>query len=127
MSEATQITQETLLQLSRNDAQFEDRLRAFLDQVRAVTDLIWAGSQNEQLIDIPPVPELRVTGTINWTLNNHSAMIRARWIDDFQLCFNSAALFCGQLFFNNTDMADDILYTDIKYSYTFPDLLGSDR
>ena len=40
-----------------------------------------AGSQNEQLSDIPPIPELRVTGTINWPLNNHSAMLRCRWID----------------------------------------------
>lgn len=85
-----------------------------------------AGSQNEQLIDIPPIPELRVTGTINWTLNNHSAMLRVRWIDEFDLSFNSSALFGGQLFFNGTDKADDIFYTDVKYAYTFTDLLGND-
>lgn len=86
-----------------------------------------AGSQNEQLIDIPPIPELRVTTTINWALNNHSAMIRVRWIDEFDLSFNSSGLMAGQLAINGTGVSDDITYTDVKYAYTFPDLLGSDR
>ena len=32
----------------RNSVQFMNRLEPFLDQVRAVTDLIWAGSENER-------------------------------------------------------------------------------
>ena len=30
------------------------------------------------------------------------------------------------MFFNGTDKADDIFYTDVKYAYTFTDLLGND-
>lgn len=86
-----------------------------------------AGSQNEQLIDIPPMPEWRVTGTVNWAKNNHSAMLRLRWTDGFKLEFNSTGLQAAQEFFNGTDQMDDILYTDINYAYTFEGLLGNGR
>jgi hypothetical protein len=86
-----------------------------------------AGRQNEELVDLPPLPEWRAVGQINWTLNNNSAMIKVRWIDEFDLSFNNAALFGGQLFFNGTDKMDDIYYTDINYAYRFQNLLGEDR
>lgn len=31
------------------------------------------------------------------------------------------------MFFNGTLVMDDILYTDVNYSYTFTDLFGGDR
>ena len=86
-----------------------------------------AGSQNEQLIDIPPIPEWRVTGTLNWFLGNHSAMLRVRWVDDFLLSFNSSGLQAAQEAFRGTNKAGDITYTDISYTYAFQGLLGSDR
>lgn len=86
-----------------------------------------AGSQNEQLIDIPPVPEWRVNGTINWFKGNHSAMVRVRWTDGFDLSFNSTALQAGQVFFNGTDKMDDIFYTDVNYAYRFEGLFGEGR
>ena len=86
-----------------------------------------AGSQNEQLIDIPPIPPWRVVSTLNWSYNNWAAMARARWIDEFDLSFNSAALQAGQVFFNGTDKLDSITYVDINASYAFQGLLGEGR
>ncbi|TDJ39872.1 MAG: hypothetical protein E2O54_09435 [Gammaproteobacteria bacterium] len=86
-----------------------------------------AGRQNEELVDIPPIPEWRFVGRLNWTLNNHSAMIKVRWFDEYDLSFNSGALFGGQLFFNGTDKADDITYVDANYAYRFQGLLGEDQ
>lgn len=85
------------------------------------------GKQNEDVAEVPPIPEWRVTGTINWYLGNHSAFVRLRWLDEVEIDFNSAALQGAQLFFNGTDVMDDMLYTDIQYSYTFADLIGSGR
>lgn len=83
-----------------------------------------AGSQNESVSEIPPMPEWRVNGTINWALGNHGVMVRVRWIDGFELAFNSAGLMGGQLFFNNTNEMDSITYTDLSYSYRFDNLFG---
>ena len=52
MTRATPIRPEQIQeprdQRLRNSVQFMNRLEPFLDQVRAVTDLIWAGSENER-------------------------------------------------------------------------------
>ncbi|MDK1024814.1 MAG: TonB-dependent receptor [Gammaproteobacteria bacterium] len=86
-----------------------------------------AGQQNEDIVEIPPIPEWRVVGIVNWNMGNHAAMLKLRWTDKWDLDFNSKALQGGQLFFNKTLVMDDILYTDVNYSYTFTDLFGGDR
>jgi outer membrane receptor protein involved in Fe transport len=85
-----------------------------------------AGKQNEQLIDIPPIPQWRAVGTVNWTWNNWAAMIRGRWIDSFDLEFNSGALQAAQFAFRD-DKADDIMYIDMSVSYAFQNLLGEGK
>jgi iron complex outermembrane receptor protein len=86
-----------------------------------------AGRQNEELIDIPPMPEWRVNGTLNWLLGGHSAMIRLRWTDGFDLSFNSSGLQAAQVAVNGTDRMKSILYTDINYSYRWEGLFGESR
>ena len=83
-----------------------------------------AGSQNESIANIPPIPEWRVTGTANWSRGNHSAMIRTRWTDGFDLAFNSSGLQSAQIAINGTDKMDDITYLDVNYRYTFDGLIG---
>ncbi|MCB1686448.1 MAG: TonB-dependent receptor, partial [Pseudomonadales bacterium] len=85
------------------------------------------GRQNESVAEVPPIPEWRVTGTLNWFLGNHSALVRLRWTDEVDIDFNSAALQGAQIAINGTDVMDDMLYTDIQYSYTFDNLTGGDR
>jgi hypothetical protein len=77
-------------------------------------------------VDLPPLPEWRAVGQLNWSLSNHSAMIKVRWIDEFDLSFNNARLDLFQKLLR-TDTADDIYYTDINYAYRFQNLLGEDR
>ncbi|MEZ5561111.1 MAG: TonB-dependent receptor [Pseudomonadales bacterium] len=85
------------------------------------------GKQNEDVAEVPPIPEWRVTGTLNWFMGNHAAMLRLRWMDSVEIDFNSKALQAGQIAINGSDELEDMLYTDIQYSYTFDGLLGSDR
>lgn len=85
------------------------------------------GKQNESVAEVPPIPEWRVTGTLNWFLGNHAALVRLRWTDEVEIDFNSAALQGAQIAINGTDVMDDMLYTDIQYSYTFDNLTGGDR
>ena len=82
------------------------------------------GMQNEDVIEIPPMPEWRLTFTTNWFKDNHSALMRIRWIDEFELDFNSKALQAGQAAINKTLTMDSIMYTDVNYKYTFDSLLG---
>ncbi len=83
-----------------------------------------AGKQNEQVAEVPPLPKWRVNGTVDWNMGNHSAWLRVRWIDGFDLEFNSAALQGAQVFFNGTSTAKTIYYTDLNYKYTFDRLFG---
>jgi len=76
-----------------------------------------AGSQNETVAEVPPVPQWRANGTINWFLNGHSAMVRMRWIDEF----DQDILFFGGL---NDPTIESMFYTDMSYSYTFDSLFG---
>lgn len=82
------------------------------------------GNQNEQVSEIPPMPEWRINGTINWLWGNHAARIRARWIDGFDLQFNSSGLQNLHLARGGELKVDDITYIDINYKYTFDRLLG---
>lgn len=76
-----------------------------------------AGSQNETIGEVPPVPEWRATGTLNWFMGGHSAMVKVRWIDEF----DQDIQFFGAL---NPPTIDSITYTDVNYSYTFDELFG---
>lgn len=82
------------------------------------------GKQNEQVAEIPPLPEWRVNGTINWFLGNHAARLRVRWIDGFDLQFNSAGLQTLHGLRGGSDRVDDITYVDLNYKYTFNGLIG---
>ncbi|MEQ8860280.1 MAG: TonB-dependent receptor [Pseudomonadales bacterium] len=85
------------------------------------------GKQNEDVAEVPPIPEWRVTGTLNWFMGNHAAFVRLRWMDSVEIDFNSKALQAAQLAINGTDEIEDMLYTDIQYSYAFQGLFGQDR
>lgn len=85
------------------------------------------GKQNESVAEVPPIPEWRVTGTLNWMLGGHAALLRLRWMDEVEIDFNSGALQGAQIAINGTDVMKDMLYTDIQYSYTFEGLFGGDR
>ncbi|MBD3648978.1 MAG: TonB-dependent receptor, partial [Pseudomonadales bacterium] len=82
------------------------------------------GNQNEQVSEIPPIPELRVVGTADWFYGNHAARIRVRWIDSFELQFNSGGLQTLHGLLYGTQEVDDIYYIDLNYKYTFDRLLG---
>ena len=82
------------------------------------------GSQNESIAEVPPMPEFRVNATMNWSLGNHSALLRARWIDGFDYSFNSGALLAGQIAINGRSAAASMTYIDANYAYTFDSLLG---
>ncbi|WP_339858482.1 TonB-dependent receptor domain-containing protein [Pseudohongiella acticola] len=82
------------------------------------------GSQNEAIAEVPPMPEFRVNATMNWNLGNHSALLRARWIDGFEYSFNSGALLAGQIALNGRSAAASMTYIDANYAYTFDSLIG---
>ncbi len=84
------------------------------------------GKQNESVAEVPPIPEWRITGTVNWSLRNHAAMLRLRWLDEVEIDFNSGALQAAQVATRGSVMKD-MLYTDLSYSYTFPSLFGEGR
>ena len=76
-----------------------------------------AGSQNETIGEVPPVPEWRAVGSINWFMGGHSAMVRVRWIDEI----DQDILYFGAY---NPPTLDEMFYTDINYAYTFDSLIG---
>ena len=76
-----------------------------------------AGSQNETIQEVPPIPKWRANGSINWFLNGHSANIRMRWIDEFDQDIEFFSAF-------NPPTIESMFYTDISYSYTFDSLFG---
>lgn len=69
------------------------------------------GLQNLGIDVIPTLPEYRVIGTANWNLNNHSALLRARW--------NSAI----DANWTATDI-EGLTYFDATYSYRLEGLVG---
>jgi iron complex outermembrane recepter protein len=87
-----------------------------------------AGRQNESVAEVPPIPEWRINTTVNWFLGGHSAMARLRWIDEFDIDFNSAALQSAHVnVFGRGTKIDAIAYVDLNYGYRFANLLGIGR
>ena len=76
-----------------------------------------AGRQNETIQEVPPIPEWRAVGQVNWFRGGHSAMIKVRWIDEF---FQDIQFF-GAF---NPPTIESMTYTDINYAYTFDSLVG---
>ncbi len=80
-----------------------------------------------------PLPEWRINGTLNWTLNNHRAFLIVRYVDSLESdiaagtrgFFAATAALAG-----NQDVADDLGDThiesmttaDIQYTYSFGDV-----
>lgn len=81
-----------------------------------------AGSQNESIVEVPPTPEWRVTGTVNWNLAGNQVLLRIRWIDSFDQDMDNAYFAAI-----NPKKFPHITYTDLTYSYSFSNLLGGDR
>ena len=84
-----------------------------------------AGKQNDQISEIPPIPELRVVSSINWSLGNHHAMVRVRYTDDVE--FDAAGFTfagCGPIAGIGECTIGDITYVDASYSYRFENLIG---
>jgi iron complex outermembrane recepter protein len=87
-----------------------------------------AGRQNESVAEVPPIPRWRVNTTLNWFLGGHSAMARVRWIDEFDIDFNSAALQNAHVnVFGRGTKIDSIAYVDLNYGYRMPNLFGIGR
>ncbi len=78
-----------------------------------------AGKQNELIAEIPPLPDWKINGTVNWSMANHKAMVRVRWVDDLEETRYFSAPTRRTL--------DSIVYVDLTYGYTFEGLLGGDR
>jgi hypothetical protein len=76
-----------------------------------------AGSQNENIAEVPPMPNWRVNGTVNWLYGNNAAVLRVRRISEFDL----------DTVFGNQGTADAATYVDVQYGYQFTDVLGTGR
>lgn len=100
------------------------------------------GKQNDTIGAVPPTPEWRVTGTLNWNYGNHHVLLRGRWTDEITINGLSTGLnglaaagsFGTLAFIQFCDLPscyrnviDSELLIDIAYSYQFHDLFGSDR
>ncbi|MCW8195813.1 TonB-dependent receptor plug domain-containing protein [Proteobacteria bacterium 005FR1] len=83
-----------------------------------------AGRQNEEVAEVPPMPEWNVNANLNWSLGGHLANFRVRWIDGYEMSFDSAGLQRAQQAVNGTLEQDPIMYMDLIYAYTFDGLLG---
>ena len=77
-----------------------------------------AGKQNENVAEVPPMPNWRVNGTINWFRGGHAGVLRVRRISEFEQ---------DTAFFGNQGDADPATYVDVQYGYQFTDLLGTGR
>lgn len=78
------------------------------------------GLQNDIIAEIPPLAQLRLVGTVNWSLNNHAVLLRARWNDEIE--FDSPG-------FSASPTAPDIeslTYLDLTYSLALEGLFGGE-
>jgi iron complex outermembrane receptor protein len=62
------------------------------------------GLQNLGINVIPPLPETRVIGSLNWNLGDHAVLVRARWADEVDATWGS--------------VLESITYIDLTYSLT---------
>ena len=62
------------------------------------------GLQNLGIDVIPPLPETRVIGSINWNLADHAVLLRARWAEEVDATWGS--------------VLESITYIDLTYSLT---------
>lgn len=76
-----------------------------------------AGSQNETIEEVPPMPEWRLVGTLNWSMGGHAAMVKLRYFDEFDQDIQFFSSF-------NPPTIESMTYTDVNYSYTFDSLFG---
>jgi outer membrane receptor protein involved in Fe transport len=81
------------------------------------------GFQNEDVVEIPPIPEWIVNGSVSWDIGNHLARLQMRWIDSYLYDFNSKPLQAANNGINGPEQ-EAITYFDLVYSYTFDGLIG---
>jgi outer membrane receptor protein involved in Fe transport len=100
------------------------------------------GKQNDTIGAVPPTPEWRIIGGVNWSFQNHHVMLRGRWTDSITLDGLSTGLnglaaagsFATLAFIDFCDkpscyrnVIDDELLIDLSYSYTWENLIGDRR
>ena len=68
------------------------------------------GLQNLGIDVIPPLPETRVIGSINWNMGDHAVLVRARWADEVDATWGS--------------ILESLTYVDLTYSMTGFDWSG---
>ena len=74
-----------------------------------------AGNRNDTVPEIPPIPEWKINGRLNWTMNNHSATLLTRYIGEIYEDSGDN---------RNPDFLPSEVYFDATYSYVFTELLG---
>ena len=88
-----------------------------------------AGRQNDTISEIPPTPEWRAVGTVNWSIGGHAALARLRWSD--KVLFDSAGFTPGACRSASPPATcqnlEALLYLDLTYSYTWDSLFGEGR
>ena len=68
------------------------------------------GLQNLGIDVIPPLPETRVIGSVNWNMGDNAVLLRARWAEEVDATWGS--------------VLEAITYIDLTYSYTGFDWSG---
>ena len=69
------------------------------------------GQQNLGIDVIPTLPEFRVIGTMNWNVEQHSALLRARWNSAIDANWTAVDI-------------EGVTYLDLTYSYRLEGLIG---
>ena len=68
------------------------------------------GLQNLGIDVIPPLPETRVIGSVNWNMGDNAVLLRARWAEEVDATWGS--------------VLEALTYIDLTYSYTGFDWSG---
>ncbi|XOV86424.1 MAG: TonB-dependent receptor domain-containing protein [Pseudomonadota bacterium] len=107
------------LTIDPNEACPGDGGKALADQLIGVTPPCEAaGNRNDTVPEIPPIPEWKINGRLNWTMGNHSATLLARYV--------------GKVYEDsgdnrNPDFLPAETYFDATYTYNLTEIFGSDQ
>ena len=76
-----------------------------------------AGNRNDTVPEIPPIPEWKVNGRLNWSMGSHNATLLARYVGEVYEDSGDN---------RNPDFLPSEVYFDATYSYTFAEIFGND-